>query len=202
MITKRFFLIIIFVTELLSLSAQENEEYRLRALSFFCSKKSEIMRVSNPILGDVSPIFILDIRMSDAEEFYIDSNQFNPDSLSLEYLLQSMTFDDFIYDNQFDSSQPTEINTAYSFLCNCIYCDPILTAFMDSVLAEENISLCKREYGLSISRVIHYRGLNCVVLKISSFFKAKVDRIQFCIIEFSKDQKNIKCRIGNGFIID
>lgn len=202
MISKRLFFIILFVIESLSLFAQENEEYRLKALDFFCSHKNEILRVSNSIFGDVSPIFILDIRMNVTEELYIDSNQFNPDSLALEHILKSLTNDDFIFDEQIDSSRPTEINTFNFFLCNCIYCDPFIEICMDRVPTEEEHLFCKREYGLSVSRVIHYRGLYYVVLRITSFFKAKVDRMQFCIVEFSKNKKVLRCGIGNAFTID
>ena len=202
MISKKFFFTIVFITELFSLSAQDNEEYRLRALEFFCSKKNEILRISNSIFGGVSPIFILDIRMNDREELYIDSNQFNPDSLVLEHLLKSISKDDYISDEQFNISRPTENNTANSFLCDCIYCDPILTVFMDLVPTDIDHFFCKREYGLSVSRVIHYRGLNYVVLRITSFFKAKVDRMQFCIMEFSNNKEILRCGIGNALTID
>lgn len=202
MTIRSLFFIILFVTESLSLFAQENEEYRLKALDFFCSHKNEILRVSNSLFGDVSPIFILDIRMSATEELYIDSNQFNPDSLALEHLLKSLTNDDFIFAEQIDSSQPTENNTFNSFLCNCIYCDPFIEIFMDRVSLEEDHLFCKREYDLSVSRVIRYRGQDYVVLRITSFFRTKVDKMQFCIVEFSKDKKISRCGIGNIYTVD
>lgn len=199
MTSKRLFLIVILVTALFSLSAQENEEYRLKALGFFCFHKNEILRVANSIFGDVSPIFILDIRMNATEELYIDSNLFNPDSLDLEHLLKTITKEDFIFDEQIDSSQPTENNTVNSLPCNCVYCDPALAIFMDSVPTEEEHSFCKREYGLSVSRVIQYRGFKYVVLRVTSFFSAKVDRIQFCIVEFSNNKTISRCGITNSW---
>lgn len=199
MMSKRFFFIIVCMAEWIALSAQGSEDSRLKALNFFCSNRNDILKICNPIFGD-TPIFILDFRLNDAEELYIDSNSFNPDSLILGNLLESISNDNFIVNKQIDSSQLAENDTANSFLCDCIYLDPILTIF--GVPTTETPLLCKREYGLSLSRVIHYRGLDYVVLRIASFFMAKVDKIQFCIVEFSNDKNILRCGIGNALFVD
>ena len=195
MINKRLFLFSVLLMEILSLSAQRSEDIRLKALSFFCSKKNEILRVDNP-LGEFIPTFVLDFRLNDADELYIDSNQFNPDSVVFESILASIKKEDFLINQSVTTALSIENNSSYSLLCDCIYCDQIMVLF-DIPLENESPQLCRREYGLEISKVIYYKGFKYVILRITSFFMAKVDGIQFCIIEFSDDNNISRYGIGN-----
>lgn len=199
MTIKRVFLIIVLWAEVFSLFAQKDEDYRLKALAFFCANKNEILRVINPIFSDVTPIFILDIRMNDAEELYIDSSQLDLDSLALGYLLTTFKMDYFIVNKQFDISRMMEDKSLY--LCDCIYWNPIAAFIEDSVPRVEQLK-CKREYGLSLSRVIRYKDFNYVVLRITSFFMARIDKIQFCVVEYSNDGNIIRYGIGDALFVD
>ena len=85
-----------------------------------------------------------------------------------------------------------------SEFCDCVY----QSVYMENCYEPMKNSLCWREFGLSVSNVISYKGLKYVVLRISSYFKAKVDKLQFCLIEFSKEGSFIRCVIGSPWWVD
>ncbi len=41
-----------------------------------------------------------------------------------------------------------------------------------------------------------------VALRISSYFKTKVDKLQFCLMEFSQEGTHIRCNVGNPWWVD
>lgn len=203
MIGKKVLFIIFLLAGWLSLSAQRSDDYRLKALHFFCSNKKELLKINKPFWGDFSPLFFLDIRINENNVFYIDSVLFNPDTEFVKDFISSINRDNIIEGTLIDyRSQPAEGVNVFANFCDCIYLDPIIVMDMDSIPITDDSSLCKREFGLSISRVFSYGDLKYVVLRISSFFKARVDRIQFCIIEFNSDGTILKCGIGNVLTVD
>ncbi len=185
--------------------AQNDNDCRLKALSFFCSNKNEIIKISNPILGEVCPIFLVDMNSKEDDELqlYIDSTQFRPDTNFIEdFLINPRT--EYIANIKDKTPKYTQKDGIIKFsdFCDCIYLDPAIVWAMDStpIVAESNC--CKREFGLAISRVIYYKDSKYVVFRISSFFKAKVDKMQFCLVEFSTDGDIARCGIGQLWLVD
>lgn len=203
MMGKRVVFLMIFLAGWLSLFAQRIDDYRLKALHFFCSNKKELLRINKPFWGDFSPFFFLDIRLDENDVFYIDSVSFNPDTEFVKDFMSAVNEENVIEGKPINFTFPSAegINVFANF-CDCIYLDPIIVMDMDSFPITDDSSLCKREFGLSISRVLAYEDLKYVVLRISSFFKAKVDKIQFCIIEFDNEGSILRCGIGNVLTVD
>ena len=159
---------------------------------FFCQNKYEIFRPDNFEFGDIEPSFVLDLNVNEndtSESFYIDNNSFNPDTSFIEYFLYGSQMENEIENNEaIYVSSPLVL----SEFCDCVY----QSIDMEKCNESMKKKICRREFGLSISKVITYKELKYVVLRISSYFKAKVDKIQFCLIEFSKEGTLNRCVVG------
>ena len=181
--TGKLVIAIFFLAGWNSLFAQKNEDYRLQALMFFCQNKNDIFRLDNFEFGSIEPLFVLDLNVNEndtSESFYIDYYTFDPDTFFIENFLYGSQMENVIVNNKaINVSSPLVL----SEFCDCVY----QSVYMENCYEPMKNSLCWREFGLSVSNVISYKGLKYVVLRISSYFKAKVDKIQFCLIEFSKE---------------
>ena len=198
--SKKFLFVVIFATGWLSLFAQQNEDYRLKALSFFCSNKDDIFRIDHPIFGKVSPIFLLDVRMNENGDFYIDSDFFNPDTVVLDIMLRRIKEDDYIDNKNNILSRSTDgFNDTIYQLCDCIYIDPFIEFLTDDCPSLYNSFDCKREFVLRISRVLSYKGLKYVILYAVSYYKRKVHKTQHFLVEFSADGNILRCGVEDPF---
>lgn len=196
--TGKFIFAIFFLTGWNPLFAQKNENYRLQALMFFCQNKQEIFRLNNIELGDISPLFVLDLEMNEndtSETFFIDSDSFNPDISFIENFLYAAQMENVIVN---DDAIYVSSHLVLSEFCDCVY----QSVYMEDCNESMNNNSCRREFGLSVSNVIPYKELKYVVLRISSYFKTKVDRLQFCVMEFSQDGTLIKCVVGRPGWVD
>ena len=201
--SKRVLFIMFLLSGWLSLSAQGSDDYRLKALRFLCSNKNELLKISKPFWGDFSPVFFLDIRQNENDVFYIDSVVFNPDTEFVKDFMKALDKENVIEGKpiNFTYLSAEGVNVFANF-CDCIYLDPVIVMDMDSIPNTDNSSLCKREFGLSISRVLSCGDYQYVVLRISSFFLARVDKMQFCIMEFNNDGTILRCGVGNVLTVD
>lgn len=202
MMKKELIFVFFLLTGWYSLIAQENDDYRLMALRFFCSNKEEIFKLEHPIFGKVSPIFLLDFRTNENEELYIDSNLFLPNEVALEYLLMSLKEDDYVYNKKNYMDPSTEGMDSICNLCECVYLDPFVKWKLDCVQSFENSNECKREFGLNISKVLSYKGVKCVILRAYSYYKRRVDRSQLFLVEYSVDGNVFRCGVGKVVFTD
>ena len=196
--TGKLVIAIIFLAGWNSLFAQKNEDYRLQALMFFCQNKNDIFRLDNFEFGSIEPLFVLDLNVNEndtSESFYIDYYTFDPDTFFIENFLYGSQMENVIVNNKaINVSSPLVL----SEFCDCVY----QSVYMENCYEPMKNSLCWREFGLSVSNVISYKGLKYVVLRISSYFKAKVDKLQFCLIEFSKAGTINRCIVGKPWWVD
>ena len=181
-----------------SLFAQENEDYRLHALMFFCQNKYDIFKLDNFELGSIDPLFILDLETNDddtTELFYIDYSSFNPDTFFISNFLGMSQVENTIVNKEIiNVSSPLVL----SEFCDCVYQSLSMEKCQDSMREK----LCRREFGLSLSKVIPYKEFKYVALRITSYFKAKVNKVQFCLIELSQEGWLIRCIVGNPWWVD
>ena len=143
----------------------------MKALRFLCSNKKELLKINKPFWEDFSPVFFLDIRQNENDVFYIDSVVFNPDTEFVKDFMKALDKENVIEGKPINFTYPSaEGVNVFANFCDCIYLDPVIVMDMDSIPKTDNSSLCKREFGLSISRVLSCGDYQYVVLKISSFF--------------------------------
>ena len=196
--TGKLVIAIFFLAGWNSLFAQKNEDYRLQALMFFCQNKNDIFRLDNFEFGSIEPLFVLDLNVNEndtSESFYIDYYTFDPDTFFIENFLYGSQMENVIVNNKaINVSSPLVLSEFCDFVYQSVY--------MEKCYEPMKNSLCWREFGLSVSNVISYKGLKYVVLRISSYFKAKVDKLQFCLIEFSKEGSFIRCVVGSPWWVD
>ena len=196
--TVKFVIAIILLAGWNSLFAQNNEDYRLQALMFFCHNKHDIFRLNNIELGNIAPLFILELEMNEndtSESLFIECDSFNPDMSFIENFLYTAKIENVIVNNEAISvSSPLVL----SEFCDCIY----QSVYMEDCNESTNNNSCRREFGLSVSNVIFYKEQKYVALRISSYFKTKVDKLQFCLMEFSQEGTLIRCIVGKPWWVD
>lgn len=189
-----------------ALFAQTGDYYRMASLDYFCQHKYEIFRLNNPIFEGVEPLFFLDLWATEDDStisFYIDSSLFNPDTSFVENILAGLKKEDVIInENDFQISSSTGDPNVFVDYYDCIYLNTTLKMLIDTIPASIEEKACRREYGLSLSRVIPYKGMKYVILRISSYFKAKVDKCQFCLMEFSHEGDLLRCGVGRVWMVD
>lgn len=178
--------IIIIITTIVACStsfAQSDNVYRLKALNFFCQNKNNLLKINNSMLGNANPSFILDLETIEDEDsifLSISPTAFVTDKTFVQKLLNDLKNNDVII-NEEDSYTPSTLKL--SEFCGCVFQSMYLGDCSESL----DNNFCMREYGLSVSNVIAYDGLKYIVLRISSYFKSKNDKLQFCLIEFSEE---------------
>lgn len=182
----RMKILIIIITTIVTCSttfAQSDNVYRLKALNFLCQNKNNLLRINNSMLGNADPSFILDLETIEEEDsifLSISPNAFVTDKVFVKKLLDELKNYDVIINEDYSYAPST---LELSEFCGCVFQSMYLGDCSESL---DNI-FCMREYGLSISNVIVYEGLKYIVLRISSYFKSKNDKLQFCLIEFSEE---------------
>ena len=161
--TGKLVIAIFFLAGWNSLFAQKNEDYRLQALMVFCQNKYDIFRLDNFEYGNIEPLFVLDLNVNEndtSESFYIDYYTFDPDTFFIENFLYGSQMENVIVNNKaINVSSPLVL----SEFCDCVY----QSVYMEKCYEPMKNSLCWREFGLSVSNVISYKGLKYVVLRIS-----------------------------------
>lgn len=179
-----------------SLFAQKNEVYKLQALMFFCQNKYEIFSPDNFGLKKMEPLFVIDLNVNDtSESYYIDNDSFDPDTFFIENFLYGSQMESVIVN---DETIIVSTPLALSEFCGCVY----QSVYMEDCFVLTRDSLCWREFGLSVSNVISYKELKYVVLRMLSYFKAKVNKLQYCLIEFSKAGTINRCIVGKPWWVD
>lgn len=198
---KKFLFTIVLMVGCGTLFAQSDEVYRLKALKFFCQNKYDLLRINNPMLGNTNPMFILDLHLSDTAEnegplsFSISADEFVVDEPFVERLLKKLKDKDVLNNKEDIPVSPTLNITEY---CDCIFQGMYFGDCSESM----DSSSCVREYGLSVSNVISFEGLKYVVFRISSYFRSKNDKVQFCLMEFTEDGNLLRCGIAGIWDID
>lgn len=205
MTKTKIFLFFLLLAGLCSIQAQRNDDYRLKALTFFCQHREELVGIENPVIfKDYTPVFFLDIRMAGDDNepvFFIDSTKYANDTIIKHYLFnQQMYFDKYLLvkTNDIPINYKVGLPNMLSKMCDCIYIDPLLYSYMDIDTSLVDNNSCKREYSLHISKVMTYNDNKYVMILINSFFKGLADKSQFFLIEFSKQNGNeiLKCWIS------
>lgn len=198
MIIRKLVISLILLSSCGSLLAQANDIYRVQALKFFCQNKYDILRINDWGLGSIEPLFVLNLEMSsnDSSEFlYIDSSSFASDTAFIDNFLHTLRIDT-ILDNRdtIDVSYPLDL----SEFCGCVY-----QSLYDEKCAETMVDItCSREYGIMFSPVVPYKGLKYVMLRIDSYFMAKVNGFQLCLMEFTNEANLKKCFVGGLWWVD
>lgn len=196
--TIKFAITTIFLSCWVSAFPQKNDEYRLQSLMFFCQNRADIVRLNNTVMGHNEPLFVLDLEENgndSLDSFFIDSNSFEPNTSFIEDFLQKIQEENIIV-----NKEPIQVSSSLviSEFCDCVF----QSIYMEECYESMNDVLCRREYGLSISKVITYNKLNYVVLRMSSYFKTKIDSLQFCLMEFSQEGELQRCYIGSPWWVD
>lgn len=195
---KKILFIIVIIFGYGTLFAQPDNVYRLKALKFFCQNKHTLLKISDPMLGDANPMFILDLETTEDNNslfFSISTDAFFVDVFFVEKLLNNLNNDD-VLNNKEDI--PVSYTLNISEFCDCIF----QGMYLDDCSESMDSNLCKREYGLSVSNVISFGGLKYIVLRISSYFKSKNDKLQFCLVEFTEEGNLLRCGVAGIWDVD
>lgn len=195
---KKFLFIIVIILGCGTLFAQPDDVYRLKALKFFCQNKHTLLRINDPMLGNTNPMFILDLETTEENNllsFSISTDAFVVDDFLVERLLNNLNNDDVITNKE---DIPVSVTLNVSEFCDCVFQGMYLGDCSESM----DSSSCKREYGLSVSNVISFKGLKYIVLRISSYFKSKNDKLQFCLIEFTEEGNLVRCGVAGIWDVD
>ena len=93
---KKIIFVVFYIVACNLLLAQKNDEYRLKALDFFCANKNDIVRINHTELGDYEPVFFLHGHFDKDESghivrFHIDSNDFTMDTSFIEDMVGRVT---------------------------------------------------------------------------------------------------------------
>lgn len=195
---RKIVIAVFFILGGATVQSQTGDCYRMAALRFLCQHKFDVLRVNESMLGESEPTFILDLITADKNPsglYCIDSNVFNPDTLFVADLLNRIKKEDYII-NEDDIKKSSTL--VLEDLCDCVFQALYSSECYDS----KDEHACKREYGLSISNVISYKGKKYVVTRIISYFKGNESKMQFCLMEFSNDGILQKCGIGDFWWID
>ena len=202
---KKIIFVVFYIVACNLLLAQKNDEYRLKALDFFCANKNDIVRINHTELGDYEPVFFLHGHFDKDESghivrFHIDSNDFTMDTSFIEDMVGRVTDKEIILNND----GPKSLSDIYNknVLCNYYGCIFLYEEILDCNFAEENRYSCKRECKLAVSKVVTYQRHKFVMLRIIGYFLGKAQRMQFCLMEFSNNGELQRCLIGDEWWVD
>ena len=148
------------------------------------------------MLKKIELVFFIDFKVNDTVySYYIYIDSFDPDKFFIENFLYGSQMESVIVN---DETIIVSTPLALSEFCGCVY----QSVYMEDCFVLTRDSLCWREFGLSVSNVISYKELKYVVLRISSYFKAKVNKLQYCLIEFSRAGTINRCIVGKPWWVD
>lgn len=187
---KKIILIVILIAGCNPVFSEANDNFRLKALKFFCQNKDELVKVSNYNLGKQEPLFLLDLSGYDDSLFL--TSEWEPDTTILEFYLNEIIEKYIVINNKEIDVSPT---FKISDFCDCIYQRIYSSDCYDYI----DSNLCAREYSLNVSNVITYKESYYVVLQIISHFAGKFRAMQFIIMEFSNDGYILRC--GKGILL-